>query len=348
MFSSKKLESISDQRNNNFNLLRIGAALAVVLSHSFILTGNEPNALLRILGYVSVNCFFLISGFLVFKSLLDRKSVPQFLRARALRIYPALLFSVLLCVFVVGLLFTTHSLQAYFLESQTISFLIQNSVLLVGDVVYHLTAVFNQGEVGSWVNAPIWTVFFEVYMYLGLAVIALVFQPSTPSFEKRLKTIIGCLAILSMAAFLAETEFKFITHTTFSNLVRFTALFSMGAALYLHRSHIRLSPWLFLAMVVLIGLSSSNPLLFNSTFYLFLGYLLLCLAYLPGGYLLKFNQLGDYSYGVYIFAYPIQQALVLCIPNIHSIELFLFSAVLTLMLAVFSWHFIESKALAKK
>ncbi len=348
MLPQKNLDQLSELRSNNFNLLRMGAALCVVLSHSFILTGNEPNALPRILGYVSVNCFFLISGFLVCKSLLDRRSIAKFLRARALRIYPALIFAVLLCVFIIGPLFTTLSTKEYFLNTKTYEFLLKNSMLLVGDVVINLPGVFSQGKYGSWVNAPLWTIFYEVYMYLGLALIAFFITLSKVDFEKRLRIVISIIAALTMTAFLIDTGYKLFSDSLIGVLLRFTALFSMGATLYLYRAQIRLSTWLFLAMVIIVGLSAANRVLFNVAFYLFLGYFLLYLAYLPSGWLLKFNQLGDYSYGIYVFAYPIQQAVTHWYPNLHSIELFVYAMVPTMALAVFSWHFIESKALALK
>jgi peptidoglycan/LPS O-acetylase OafA/YrhL len=71
---------------------------------------------------------------------------------------------------------------------------------------------------------------------------------------------------------------------------------------------------------------------------------MLCLAYLPGGAILAFNRLGDYSYGTYIYAYPVQQALMALRPDLSAVPLFVLSFFVTLVLAVASWHFIERPA----
>jgi peptidoglycan/LPS O-acetylase OafA/YrhL len=344
----KELQSITACRDNNFNLLRIGAAIAVILSHSFILTGNEPNALPRILGYVAVNCFFVMSGFLVCKSLLDRNSILQFFRARALRIYPALVLSVVFCVLVVGPLFTTHSVVDYLTNSQTYKFFITNSILLVGDVVYFLPGVFEDTIAGRKVNAPLWTVFYEVYMYIAIASIAMVLGLRSSNFEQKFTVTLSLATLFLFVIFIIDTEYKIIAEPALGRLIRFGAQFGMGVCLYLHRSRIKLSLWVLLIMFVLIGVSSGNRLLFNTTFYLFLGYTLLCLAYLPGGLLLKYNRLGDYSYGFYIFAYPIQQALIHWYHGLNTLGLFGMAMAITTIFAVASWHLIESKALQLK
>ena len=75
---SARLSDLTADRDNNFNLMRLGAAAAVVLSHSFILSYNEPNSFPRGLGYLAVNCFFIMSGFLICKSVLTRRDIRGF------------------------------------------------------------------------------------------------------------------------------------------------------------------------------------------------------------------------------------------------------------------------------
>ncbi|MDO8654733.1 MAG: hypothetical protein Q7R66_21385, partial [Undibacterium sp.] len=72
------------------------------------------------------------------------------------------------------------------------------------------------------------------------------------------------------------------------------------------------------------------------------------LAYLPAGAIRKYNALGDYSYGVYIYAFPVQQALASIYPGIPVPAMLLGSATLTLTLATLSWHLIEKRALHLK
>ncbi len=345
---SANLASVTDQRNNNFNLLRFGAATAVIVSHSFILSGNEPNSLPRILGFVAVNCFFIISGFLVCKSLLHRRSMGDFAWARILRIYPALVLAVLFCVFVIGPFHTSLPLAEYFTQTLPYQFLVKNGSLVLGGVEYHLPGVFNAGPGEQKVNAPLWTLFYEIYMYAAIAVIALVLKIRPGSSLKLFSIVIYLLTTVLFCIFVVDLAYKIFSNPVFGRLVRFGALFGIGASLYLARDRIRLSPWVFLGMIVVIGLSSVNRTLFNTAFYLFLGYILLYLAYVPGGWLLNFNKLGDYSYGLYIFAYPIQQSIVHWFPSTGTMGLFVSSFLVTGFFATLSWHFVESRALALK
>jgi peptidoglycan/LPS O-acetylase OafA/YrhL len=98
----------SRERDNNFKLIRVAAALAVLVTHSFVLaTGDrdaEPlnDSLGLTLGDIAVDVFFVTSGFLVTASLLRRERTLDYLRARALRVYPALWAMLLVVVFALG------------------------------------------------------------------------------------------------------------------------------------------------------------------------------------------------------------------------------------------------------
>ncbi len=106
-------------RDNNFNLLRVAAALAVFLSHTAITAGYGVVPVITVLAYVAVNAFFAISGFLVTKSFFTRNKLSHFLASRILRMYPALLLAVLYTVFVVGLYFTTLPAKTYLTDPLT-------------------------------------------------------------------------------------------------------------------------------------------------------------------------------------------------------------------------------------
>ena len=79
-----------------------------------------------------------------------------------------------------------------------------------------------------------------------------------------------------------------------------------------------------------------------------LPYLLLYLAYVPAGFVRKYNQLGDYSYGVYIYGWPLQQTIVFLSPGISVPAMLLLSAAAALTFAVLSWHVVEQPALQLK
>jgi peptidoglycan/LPS O-acetylase OafA/YrhL len=77
-------------------------------------------------------------------------------------------------------------------------------------------------------------------------------------------------------------------------------------------------------------------------------YLLFFAAYVPDGWIRAYNRVGDYSYGVYIYAFPIQQALIELLPGSNGLENAALSTVVTIIFAILSWHLIEERALKLK
>src|SRR6266536_5452731 len=163
------------ERHNNFDLLRLVAALSVIFSHAFLLSENsqdhDPLMLLTggqtILGVVGVFVFFTISGNLVTQSFDTTGSPIVFLAKRALRIFPGLFLCLAVCVFVIGPLVTQLPFADYFTRPEPYLFLLHNAVL---DVDYNrLPGVeFWPGNIGGIVNGPLWSLPCEVLMYLML------------------------------------------------------------------------------------------------------------------------------------------------------------------------------------
>src|SRR5579875_679403 len=156
------------QRANNFNLLRLLAALAVLYRHGYAFVDVHPSGRaarwLFELGDIAVDAFFVISGYLVTASLLVRRDLVQFCKARVLRIYPALLLSVLLTIVLFGLEFGSLPLSRYFSDRRTWSFAGLNGTLF-GGIQLALPGVPTiPGALGA-VNGSLWTLPSEVWMY---------------------------------------------------------------------------------------------------------------------------------------------------------------------------------------
>ena len=151
------LADLAKGRDNNFNLIRFIAASLVLFSHSYPLAmGNgfpEPlsNSLGTSWGSIAVDVFFVASGFFIAASFSLKSSFKSFAMARILRIYPALIITTLLTVFVLGPLFTSLSLFDYFSHSQTYQYLIKNTTLLTG-IEYYLPGVFTDTPYNQAVN----------------------------------------------------------------------------------------------------------------------------------------------------------------------------------------------------
>lgn len=347
----KTLGELAQGRDNNFNLIRILAALAVLVSHSFAVSLGfdeaEPGRVSLQLtpGDVAVDVFFVISGFLVTGSLLARASVREFVWARVLRIYPALLTMVVVVVFVLGPLMSTISAGSYFASPLTWIFLVKNSTAFIS-IGKFLPGVFEDLPYPSEVNASLWTLFYEVSMYEWLLAFWLVGGGLARRFgTPRGKLFFGLINGACIVAMLAYLGVR-LHHPGFHPFLRLFYFFFTGAALYAHRGRVPLSWPACLAVLVAMLLATSSATAFFVVYTIGLPYVVLFVAHAPGGALRRYNRLGDYSYGIYIFAYPIQQTLVSFNPGLQPLALIVASLGVTLPLAVISWHLIERPALS--
>lgn len=345
-----KLSNFTHGRENNFNFIRMVAAFAVLITHSFALAigsgSAEPfrNSLGMTLGSIAVDVFFITSGFLVTASLLTRKSVIEFVWARVLRIFPALLVMLLLTVFGLGVFFTSLPLPTYLADSVIYVYLLKGMTLIAG-VAYTLPGVFEDNPYKNAINGSLWTMPYEIRMY---AILAILWVVSKYIKIARLKVF----EVLIVTSFVMMGIIFIIQHVYFSTQWHFTRLFLMffsGAVYYVLKDHIRLSPAIFgVFLSALIFSAMVNKQFFLLVYILTIAYILFYLAYIPAGYIRKYNQVGDYSYGVYIYAFPVQQSVAAFIPGVSVLTMILISAFVTLLFAIISWHILEKRALGLK
>ncbi|MCQ4309240.1 acyltransferase [Pseudomonas stutzeri] len=329
-------------RENNFDFLRFFAASLVLLVHSYPLTGRRPDEPIELLtgyengGEFAVAIFFVISGYLITSSWINSSSARSFLIKRALRVFPALMLAVLLSAFVIGPLVTERSMTSYFSSPITWTYL-QNILLVTR---FELPGVFSHNIYPNVVNGSLWTLPLEVLMYLGVLVMGLV-----GLLKPRL--ILLPIAGLALGYFwLLERlgiESFFIT-----NVFKLGLLYYTGAAIFLYRDALPWRGWiaaLFVAALVLTFHTAVGPYVYVIA----LPYLVIYLAYAPIPLLSRFGKYGDFSYGMYIYAFPFQQLTVYLLG--HEIGVFwltVISLVPTLLLAILSWHLIEAPAMKFK
>lgn len=328
----------------------------VLVGHSFELSHNSgPDPLFELVGYslaaLSVDIFFVISGFLVTTSLIHRNNLLVYIFNRALRIYPALIVAVFICVFVFGAVFTSLSLLDYFNESRTWAFLWGKSSILglfFTGGGSDLPGVFLNNPIPGKVNGSLWTLPWELLMYVVLFAFGLISCMLKLKSDRFLKFVIlfmaaSCLSLLLVDYFINVVESQFVKH-----FLRFGAFFFFGASMQMFKNQIMVSNRLCFIGFLAICISFSNEKAFFVIYHILLVYLVLGLAYLPIEKYLKFNYLGDYSYGIYIYAFPIQQSFAVLFPNTGPLEMIAVCLPLTLMAAIFSWHWIEKPMLYKK
>jgi peptidoglycan/LPS O-acetylase OafA/YrhL len=343
------LSSASLGRDNNYNLLRIIAAFAVLFTHSFALaTGNADAEPLRTtlgmtLGDLAVDIFFIISGFLVTGSLLKTGSTNVFLWHRFLRIYPALVLMLLMTVFGLGLFFTSLTWRQYLANREVYSYLFHGITLIRG-VRWSLPGVFEHNPLGPAINGALWSLPFEVLMYVLLAAIFMGLRFFRREGFRVFRIIVVCLAVCFGGAYLVER----LVCGESSTMVRCSFMFFTGVSYFILRGEIRLCHSLFWVAIAALFLTAWSRQLFFSVYAVTLAYIVMYLAYVPSRIIRKYNRLGDYSYGVYIYAFPVQQSLAAILPGISVASMLLLSSCCTLILAVSSWHFLEKYALSVK
>jgi peptidoglycan/LPS O-acetylase OafA/YrhL len=345
---SMRLSELAQGRDNNFNLIRILAALAVLLQHA---TPTATGAMVKLgrssLGMsfasIAVDVFFVTSGFLVTGSLVRGRGVRSYLYSRAARIFPALFVVVLLAVFGIGLVFTTLPLANYLSDSKTLEYLIRGCTAFFG-VSFQLPGVFAANPYKDSVNASLWTLPHELHMYAILAALWwLCSRTRAGQAHQAFRNWIVAAAVLGMILLIS---YNFTSSAPRENGFRMLFfMFFSGAAYYVLRDRVVLSYPVFCSALAILVLSSLNRSLFFIAYIATLPYLLLFIAYVPSYAIRQYNRVGDYSYGVYIYAFPVEQVLAALIPGISTFLMIVLAIPATLLLAVVSWHLIERPAL---
>mgnify|MGYP001324551613 CR=1 FL=1 len=250
--TERHLGRLSQSRDNNFLLLRFVAASLVVFSHSFGLTGHgEIEPLYQLahfsLGSLAVDIFFVISGFLVCKSWYSRLNMIDYLFARFQRIYPALWVAVALCAFVIGPIFTRFPISQYLSHLDLYKFVIENATLLPKGVFTTLPGVFDEHLIAS-VNSPLWTLPYELKMYLLLAVMSIIGLTARYIFLP----IFVIIAFVGFALAYAGWIPKLATATEW---LRFLFFFFAGSLFYVKRERIYISSRLVAAVIILLAMA---------------------------------------------------------------------------------------------
>lgn len=337
-------QAFADRRNhNNFDLIRLWAAALVLFSHSYPLTGT-PEFFSRIIrhmsgGSLAVAVFFAISGFLVTRSV-QVHPIGQYVMSRAMRIFPALVVVAMFQVFIIGPVFTSLSLSEYFAHSRTWSHLWNGSAFWLQ---YDLPGVFPDNPRQT-VNGSLWTLPLETFCYIVLPFLALagLLRQSTAWLVG-----IGVVGGYLVARFwfglgdgnLGPLVVKAVRlHSILTN----GSYFAVGAMMWVYRDRLPLEWGYGLLAVVVAAIGYGTPV----------GALGFILAVSYGSMLLAFRTPivklpGDISYGLYLYAYPMQQTVIALFgAGIGATMVSAFALPLAVGCAILSWKWIEKPALS--
>lgn len=330
-------------RTNNFDFIRIAAAISVLLSHQFALSGlPEPLVFkYQTLGGYAVMVFFSISGYLIASSWDRRPALGSFVLKRLLRIWPGLACTVLICGLILGPLVTTVSLKEYFASPTTARYF----ETLIFHVNPFLPGVFPKSPVAYIPNGVLWTIPIEFRCYLYIALLGLI-----GVFRKRwiLLALLAALAVWYYGIHNAEYVFA-RTHTHIFD-VEYATFFFSGALLYCFQDK-----WQTLrSKLCLVGATClAGGLAYGFGHQLICAFLLTpTLVVLFGAactpVIHRFGRFGDLSYGIYIYAFPVQQTIISAFPRLNYFQHLVIILPIVVVMAWLSWHLVEKVALRYK
>jgi peptidoglycan/LPS O-acetylase OafA/YrhL len=330
--------------DNNFHLIRILGALAVIYGHAYPLTGvqgSPPEILGHPVHTFGLIMFFSISGFLVMKSLDQSRKVSGFFVKRVARIFPGLSVAVLMTVSVLGPAVSTLPANEYFANGKTISYL-QNAWLFMA---YPLPGVFEDLPFPSVVNGSLWTIPVEVACYLVLGL--LLFGVKNRSTRLVILAVALVALALVIELWLVEKNSFVFYGTDWIISSTIMVFFFYGAVFYLVPERLLRLDLAILLLFFLI-LFAEIPLYSSVIQPMFLSYVIVAIGKAKSLLPTYVIRLGDPSYGTYLYAFPIQQTLIYLDVFAEHIELnILLVTFLSVSFGYLSWHVIEKPCLLR-
>jgi peptidoglycan/LPS O-acetylase OafA/YrhL len=329
----------SQPEGNNFDAIRLTMALLVVWSHSFALhLGSERTEWISLLlngvynaGNLAVMAFFVISGFLITQSFERSKTLRRYLTKRVRRIYPGYLVATSICAFLIAPRFGGVFPDV----AKTLGL----NLLLRNEVPNAFATNPNQA-----VNGSLWSIPFEFWCYLGVALLGVL------SLATKRWLLVALLLIFMLARIACD-----LMHVTpgfgyvgviFGWPYEWTKIgpsFLLGMIAYAYRQELPRSAALLFGLVLTsIAACHLNANVANMLVAPTLAYGVFMVAFTDRIAVHEATRYGDFSYGTYLYAFPIQQMLEATVGRGWSMPVFIaVSFLLSLVSGVLSWHLVE-------
>ena len=334
---------------NNFDIIRIIFAWFVILSHSFILNGEGPtdplakltNAYL-IFSFIGVKGFFIISGYLIMQSLVRSYSVADYLLKRVLRIFPGLLVLLLLTILAVYFIYPLQKGSFYFFEPSVYKYFLWNSILV--SPIYFINGIFEHQSSHA-INGSLWTIEFEFLFYILLLAL----------YPWRKNKVVLKITLITLIIFLISGNVLFLEKIkTITSPITLEFIFDLGTY-FMMGALISCFDWeaipfkkiiFFIALLIL--LIATYYKLHYSFVHISLPYLIIYLGKQSSAIAKKSHEiLGDPSYGIYLYGFPVQQFLIYFFKP-STTQLIITSTLISFAIGYCSWKWVEKKALQYK
>ncbi|MDQ0000528.1 acyltransferase family protein [Pseudarthrobacter sulfonivorans] len=337
--TGKLLRDVFDPRNNSLNAIRLFLATAVIVSHSWAVGefGIEPSAGKTTAGFWAVLGFFGISGFLITRSRLSGQPASRYYRARFLRIFPGFIVCITLTAFVLSPLSLILDRDGSWSLGEACRYLASNAALYPPHFSQEGLAGTLEGVAypAMW-NGSLWTLFWEAVCYVAVGCAASIL-PRKALPPAALGLFAACMG-LRLLYDAHIVDLPLLVGRVLSLLVAFTA----GATLFLYQDKIKVSR-LTVAGTLLVLLAAIPLGLVQS-----LGAMAFIFLVVIAGCLLPLTRVGskyDISYGMYIYAWPVQQFVMLVLGDSASLPMVIALSVIgTIPLAFLSFVLVEKPA----
>lgn len=331
-------------RPSGFDYLRLGLSISVVLSHTINITYGGPvegaiqeSPLRPIIGLL-LPMFFALSGFLVAGSLERCRTLFSFLGLRGIRLIPALMVDTVLSALIIGTIFTTLPLSQYFSDPLFRLYFLN----IIGVVHFSLPGVFDSNPVPSIINSQLWTLPYEMFCYLSLSSLAFL------RIVRRSRAFIPVLLGLNAALLMYELYLRPRYAFPFITGLALVQGFLYGIAFYLYRAKVIWNSWLAIFSLI------ATAVLMQPRFQLWGDYIQPIFSTYLTVYIglfqprrLRFMEKGDYSYGIYLYGFPLQEVVVYLTGEAghHWYINAVLALPLIFLVAMFSWWCVEKPAL---
>ncbi|MBI34589.1 MAG: hypothetical protein CMP67_04410 [Flavobacteriales bacterium] len=335
-----------NRHSNNFDIIRFFAAFLVIIKHSNALTGEDHYFISdQNLPFLGVPIFFIISGYLITISAIRSNNMFTYLWKRILRIIPGLAIATLFTVVIIGPLVSNTPIFEYFLNPETYNHLLSITLYKFKNSI---PSVFEENLI-SGVNGSLWTLKYEFTCYILVLILVV-------SNAHKLRHLILAMFVLIVSCriymgddfYIYDYRNKYALGHNLMYLVQWGVYFLSGVVFYLFKEKIPLKGNIALiATLIYAMLFYFYPETIKYYQYVYIPYCLFYISFIPGK-TNHFGKYGDFSYGMYIYAFPVQQTLIHFSDSIHPLVLTGYTTVLVLGLSFLSWNYVEKPMLRLK
>lgn len=330
------------EKDNCFDFIRYFFTISIFIVHFYDL--NDIKETWFITGTTGVRAFFIISGFLIFYSHIEKQNLKYYIEKRIRRILPPYVAVVILFT-IAGIFITELNLKEYIFNKDTYKYLIANLSFL-NFIQPTLPGVFESNPIPA-INGSLWTMKVEVMFYLSV--------PFVFYLLKKYNKLLIMIAIFFLA--IAYSYYFTILYEQTNNQIyllirkqigsQFIYFYSGTFILLYFDSFIKYLKYLFPISVVVYLFSDVNPF-FSNIEPLAFATIIIGLAY-NLKYLNFLRKYDNISYGMYLYHYPIIQTIIYYkIPQFNIYLAFFIALTLTIIVSILSWKFIEKPIIMRK